>query len=1568
MTSHRTLIAFIGFLFISALIASPAYMRGDLPATSATNSPPVAADDSYSVHGYTQLGNLLANDSDPDGDGIYFDSYGTLPQHGSFSGPNLAMPGYSPTSGYVGTDTFTYRICDYQGACSAYATVTLNITNASPVVVDDSYQIHTSLQTNLHSPPYGVLSNDSDPDGDSMTCVERGYVITAHGTASLTYQGNVTYYPNSGYVGPDSMTYRVCDNLGGCADGNITFSVVNQPPTVVDDLYVVRAADILRGFGNYDTAYNIPPNGARLNDSDPDGDNMACEQKNYVATAHGFVSVWADGRVQYTPNSGFFGADSTTYTVCDSLNACSTGTISFYVIGEGENDGAASCEAGIGKPVNVTNGNMYVQQTDYSLPSVGAAIVVTRTFNSNSQRTGLFGKGWSTIYDQSVVAYDSSLVRLNEGDGRSTYFSRPAGSSGAFAPLAGDFHGQLAQSGGGFTLSMTSGSVEQFNFAGKLISIADRNNNQTTLSYDGNGHLASITNPFGRVLTVTTNGNGQALSISDSMGTIANYTYGAANELLSVTYADNSGYQFSYDGANRLTTVTDALGDIVESHTYDGEGRAITSEKHGGAEHYTLNYISSTETDVTDALGHMSKYTFDPNRGRNLLTRLEGLCSCGGGGGSQVQTWTYDNQLNVTSKTDALNHTTTFTYDANGNRLTKTDILGTTQYTYNAFGQVLTATDALGAVTTLSYDAQGNPLTLTNALNKTTAFAYDPRGQLLSITDARSKVTSFAYDASGNLIKTTDALGHDTTVTYDARGRLTSETNVLGNSTAYEYDAVGRLIKATEPNDSFVTITYDLGGRRTSLTDARGNSTAFVYDDADRLVSETDAAGGVTAYGYDLMSHLTSRTDALGHVTNYEYDDFNRLAKTIYPPATSGATRLEERVEYDAAGNASKRIDTAGRETRFEYDGANRLVKTIDPLQQATQYEYNALSEMTAVVDALGQRYVFVYDQVGRLKRTRRGGQSMTFTYDAVGNRKQRTDYNGATTVYTYNALNRMTEIAYPDTTTVTYSYDKLGRLKTATNEQGTVSFGYNRVDRLTSATDVFGQVVDYSYDLNGNRTKATLNAATIATYRYDVVDRLTKLIDEAGAATTYAYDAAGRPISRRLPNGVVTTQEYDGLDRLARLKHAKGANLIADNQYQYNTASQISQIAEPATTRSFAYDPTDRLTSMTSPTLPGESYAYDAVGNRTASHLSATYTHQPVNKLTQTSTATFSYDNNGNLISKTDGTGTWTYTWDFENRLKQVTRPDGITVSYKYDPLGRRIQRTPSNGVFTNYTYDGQDVVLDQNSDGSTVRYLNGPGIDNKLRQTSSTGALYFAQDHLGSTRALTSANGSLVESINYDSFGKGASSLTRYGYTGREWDGDTGLYYYRNRWYDPQVGRFISEDPIGLEGGINLYTYVESNPLTFSDPFGLQGVGYSDLRADREVYQARRAAESPTCTGGIMACYERNKFSSLFEGVPVVHEAVKFLEDAGPISFATDLEAMALKGRRSGVGGPQPYASGFNWIGGNLVRAVGRPDLVGKVKAIGDRLTPFLAVTAVFTGSYNATIWVQCFLGILK
>jgi RHS repeat-associated protein len=375
--------------------------------------------------------------------------------------------------------------------------------------------------------------------------------------------------------------------------------------------------------------------------------------------------------------------------------------------------------------------------------------------------------------------------------------------------------------------------------------------------------------------------------------------------------------------------------------------------------------------------------------------------------------------------------------------------------------------------------------------------------------------------------------------------------------------------------------------------------------------------------------------------------------------------------------------------------------------------------------------------------------------------------------------------------------------------------------------TDVFGQVVSYAYDASSNRTQLSLNSATSATYEYDVINRLTQLTDNASLNTTFAYDPTNKLTSRTLPNGVVTTSQYDGLNRLTRLTHAKGANTLADFQYQFNVVSNITQMIDSAGAHNYTYDSVDRLTGATHPNQTNESYTYDDVGNRSASNHGSSYTYQAFNRLVAANGASFGYDTNGNLTSKTDASGSWTYTWDYENRLKQATLSGGVAVNYSYDALGRRVQRASSTSGTTTFVYDGSDVVRDLDGNGNPIAdYLNGPGIDNKLRQTTGGTASYFVTDHLGTTRALTDSSGNITSSSSYDSFGSATSgsALTRYTYTGREIDFDTGLIYHRTRWYDPQDGRFISEDPVGFEGGVNFYVYVDNMPLRYTDPFGLQ------------------------------------------------------------------------------------------------------------------------------------------------
>jgi RHS repeat-associated protein len=1288
--------------------------------------------------------------------------------------------------------------------------------NQPPVAEDDHYSVHGAATIG------SILANDYDPDGAVLN--ESVLSPPAHGALSGTSPGYKLYTPQTGYTGADSFSYQVCDGLNACATATVHITVTNARPFGVEDRYVVRG---------YTTLGHLLANDF---DSDNDPLTLGDIQTEQIAVfpQHGTLyGVTGPDVKAFMPQYGYTGTDYFAYNVCDNHGGCTEVGVNLYVFAAdgAENAGETSCNSRAGEPVNVAGGNMYVRQTD-----LDAFLTLARTYNSTARQAGLFGKGWSSPWDESVTAYENGLYRLNLADGRAVYF---AGAAGAMEPVQNDYPALLARNGDGtFTLTMRGGEVRRFSAAGKLLSITDRNNNQTVLSYDAGEMLAAVADSYGRALTVNADPiYGYVTSVGDSAGTIASYFYGPSLELQRVEYPDGSMYRFGYTYTSQglvLATIKDALYNVLESHAYDGYGRALTSEKHGGVEHYDFDYVSQTETHVTDALNRTTKYFFDRSKGRSVVTRIEGPCDCGGGAVSR--TWAYDENLRVLSQTDGLGRTTGYAYDSDGNPLTVTGPAGTTTYTYDSRGQVLTAADSAGRLVTNTYDAAGNMLTTKDALNHVTAFAYDACGKLLTVTDPRSKVTTFVYNAQGELASRTDAAGGVTSFGYDGRGRLISATDALSHQTSFEYDPAGRIKRVTAPDNSFVTYTYDTAGRRTRFTDARNNSTNFTYDEAYRLTSVTNADNKTTAFAYDLMSNLTGVTDPLGRTTNYEYDGYDRLAKIAYPPAATSAARLDERFAYDAAGRLTSTPDRAGKVTSYEYDSAGRLAKVTDPALKETRYEYNGRSHLTALVDAIGQRYEFGRDALGRLAQVTRGGSSESYAYDAAGNRVSKTDFNGATITYAYDNLNRLTSVGYPNSTQASFAYDALSRLMTANNQTGTVSFTYDSMGRLAASTDAYGIVSSFSYDANGNRTAEGVGtapnvapAAATATYGYDALNRPVTVTDAAGAAVSYGYDGANRLVSRLLSNGVVTSYGYDGLDRLTALTDAKGVTVLSGLQYQYDAAGRVTQKTDLSGAHVYGYDAVGRLTSATHPNTAAESYAYDGVGNRMSSHRAASYSYQAANRLTTAGGSSFGYDANGNLASKADGAGTTVFTWDYENRLVSAQPPAGPAVTYKYDALGRRVERRAGTSQWTRFAYGGADVARDRNGDGGAVEYLNGPGVDNKLRQADATGALYFLSDHLRSTTALTDSLGSVIEQTGYDAFGDSAGgALTRYGFTGRERDPATGLLYYRARWYDPQAGRFLSEDPVGFKAGVNFYAYVLNDPVGKVDPSGLNDAPY--------------------------------------------------------------------------------------------------------------------------------------------
>ena len=329
---------------------------------------------------------------------------------------------------------------------------------------------------------------------------------------------------------------------------------------------------------------------------------------------------------------------------------------------------------------------------------------------------------------------------------------------------------------------------------------------------------------------------------------------------------------------------------------------------------------------------------------------------------------------------------------------------------------------------------------------------------------------------------------------------------------------------------------------------------------------------------------------------------------------------------------------------------------------------------------------------------------------------------------------------------------------------------------------------VTYTYDAARRRTGMTVAGQPGVAYTYDDAGRLTKIV-QGTAVVGFSYDAASRRTGMTLPNGIGAAYTYNDAHQLASIIYAKpDASLLGDLIYSYDANGQRTGV-------SGTLAKVDLPTTLTS----------------------ATY--GSANRLTNWDGMAITYDANGNITND----GQRTYTWDAKNRLVAIS--GGATASFQYDAFGRRIAKT-INGVQTGFLYDGINPVQELSGATPNANLLTGLGIDEVFTRTDNSGVRNLVADALGNTVALTDATGNVKSQYSYEPFGKtlasGEANTNSFQYTGRENDG-TGLYYYRARYYSPELARFISEDPIGLAGGINVYSYVGGNPISFTDPFGL-------------------------------------------------------------------------------------------------------------------------------------------------
>jgi RHS repeat-associated protein len=470
-----------------------------------------------------------------------------------------------------------------------------------------------------------------------------------------------------------------------------------------------------------------------------------------------------------------------------------------------------------------------------------------------------------------------------------------------------------------------------------------------------------------------------------------------------------------------------------------------------------------------------------------------------------------------------------------------------------------------------------------------------------------------------------------------------------------------------------------------------------------------------------------------------------------------------------------------------------------------------------------------------------------------------------------YDALDRLTYELLLDAIgtpvhTITSTYDAASQLTNISDPNSRYSYQYDAVGQLLQVTSagtpgVPTVVFDYAYDQVGNRLSVTdtFNGIQqgVETFTYDVLNRMVQITQTGPTVTSkrvnLTYDAASQLTGIQRYRDLAGTQSvvnstyaYDTMGRLTQLQHLQGASSLANYGFTYDAANRLTQFNQGSNSSAYNYDARGQLLGTDNSTQTDEAYSYDANGNRTNNG----YQTGSNNQLLSDGVYTYTYDNEGNRTSRTHiATGEVTeYAWDYHNRLTRnvfrATAGGSITrqVDYMYDVFDRRIAKVvdlDGEGAQTptteRFVYDGEHIALVFDGNGTLrERYLHGPQVDQVLAGDVNGQTQWYLGDHQGSVRQIVDNTGTLLNQIEYDSYGNITSqsnpSVTfRFGYTGREWDSETGQYYYRARYYDAGVGRFISQDPIGFAAGdANLYRYVGNSPTNFIDPSGKTGVGW--------------------------------------------------------------------------------------------------------------------------------------------
>jgi RHS repeat-associated protein len=995
-------------------------------------------------------------------------------------------------------------------------------------------------------------------------------------------------------------------------------------------------------------------------------------------------------------------------------------------------------------------------------------VEITLSYNSQSSlaQHEPFGNKWQFNYASYLVENTSGQVTVFMPDGRMDAFV-PDGQGGYTAPTQ-VFNRLDKLAAHHYELRTPEDTVYVYDIPPGtsslqpfLVEFRDAHGLKLTFGYDANVRLKTITDAVGRLTTLTYNASQLVTQVTDPFGRTSAFNYDANKNLIKIT--DMGGYaaQFTYNSDRYLTSLTTGRGTWT-LYTEPADGINNNDNKYpapGG------NMWEDYRLTVTDPYGNKEEYYY---------------------GGYYGDGWhvTPRNYVNYVSFGQSNYYTPKTSYDFT---------------TRGNLGFISGMEWPLGGGYSYSYDAAGNPTRIYKG-NGSTSYSYNSLGRVTSTTNPLSYTINTTY--AGNnvdpiLIK--DDLGQ-VKLTYNNTHEITSVTDRLGNVTTFDYNPYGQL---------------------TSSTDALGTVTNNLYDASHRLVEvrrgrhRTRADQRLHSYTYDALDRVRTYTDPTGLTVTYEYSNLDQVTRITYPDGkfqsfqySSCCPKLLDQV-----------TERSGQTTFYSYDKLNRLTAVTDPAGGVTRMAYDADGNRTQLVDPKGNVTRFKYDAGDRLeKKIYANGEYELYTYYDYGLVASKRNARGITTKYNYNANNNLTSVYYDDSTLprLNYAYDKYSRLLTLSNAVGTFTYQYDANSRLVSVNGPWANdTATYQYDALGRRLGMTREKGQAAAYAYDEYNRLTA-VNAGGDLYYYTYTGVN-PLVQALtrPNGAVTAYQYDALQRLTQMatRNAAGA-LINSYAYTFNgldlrASEAATEPAAPApylnAAVQYAYNNLNQLLTAAD---PGQKYyASDRDGNLEQGYTPEGYAftalYDPENRL-----KSFTYTDGAAAVNKTE------YFY-IGNALVQVKKSrNGTMVSdnrYVYDGARITQERDGANNVLREYTWGLDQVggiggLLHLNQNGVDYSYLyEGKGNVTTVLDSAGAVAAAYQYDPFGRRRAQT---GSLTQSMQFST---------------KLYDDQTGLSYYGYRFFAPAIGRWMTRDPRGEVDGLNLYSFVQNDPINWIDPYGL-------------------------------------------------------------------------------------------------------------------------------------------------